>query len=533
MASLKKIFHDLSVTRKMWTLFVGLLLCSAIVAGGLLSYLQSVEQRVAQAVQDTDQRIHLALRWQALTLQGVEAALASVLSSEEHLIAQLSHKARALMQQAQSLQQQVQAGTHSTQEQEALARVEQQRQSVLQAYEQAYRARDLGLAWEAQQVVDAALIPAAQRYVRALDDLGATLQAQRTQVLQDGAAQSSQAKWLAAGTGLCMALLGALLSRAVIRSITQPLAAAVQLAQTIAAGDLSQVPHSQRRDDLGQLTQALAQMTLQLRTLVGQVQGGVEAVAAASNQMAQDNHALSDRTSSAAQQLRATVLSIERMVGWVSHLADSALHADRSARSVAETAASGDAVVQEVVRSMQALAESNQQVATIVEVIDGIAFQTNLLALNAAVEAARAGPQGRGFAVVAAEVRALAQRSAQAAQQIRRLMEHSNRQMRSGQQLAQQAGQRMRGIVGDVHEVSALIASMTEAAQAQNQGIAQIRAAVQALDEMTDQNAALVAQSHAAAQELFTQALRLEAGVGRFKLAAAPAAMHVQCLLTA
>src|SRR5690606_34680884 len=134
----------------------------------------------------------------------------------------------------------------------------------------------------------------AQRYVRALDDLGATLQAQRTQVLQDGAAQSSQAKWLAAGTGLCMALLGALLSRAVIRSITQPLAAAVQLAQTIAAGDLSQVPHSQRRDDLGQLTQALAQMTLQLRTLVGQVQGGVEAVAAASNQMAQDNHALSD-----------------------------------------------------------------------------------------------------------------------------------------------------------------------------------------------------------------------------------------------
>ncbi|MBV2163868.1 MAG: HAMP domain-containing protein [Comamonas sp.] len=514
------VFQNLSVARKMWALFLGLLLCCTVVAAGLLAYLQSVEQRVSQSVQATDQRINQALRWQALTLQSVEAALASVLSSEEHLIAQLSHKARGLMAQAGSLQESMQADVRSAAERDGLAQVDMARKTVLDVYDQAYRARDLGMAWEAQQLVDTALTPAAQRYVQAQDALIGTLQHQRTEVLEQGHAQSALAKQLAAGVGLCMALLGALLSMAAIRSITTPLGEAVRLAQTIAAGDLSHIPNSQRRDDLGQLMQALAQMTQQLRGLVGEVQGGVEAVAAASSQMAQDNSALSDRTAHATRQLRATVGSIDSMVELVTRSADNALHADRSARSVAEAAASGGSVVQEVVRNMQDMAHSSRQVAAIVGVIDDIAFQTNLLALNAAVEAARAGQQGRGFAVVAAEVRALAQRSGEAARQIRKLMAHATAQMQSGQALAQQAGQRMQHIVSDVQQVSALIASITEAAQAQNQGIAQISAAVQTLDQMTSQNAGLVAESHAAAQELFHQARRLEAGAGRFRLTA-------------
>ena len=261
-------------------------------------------------------------------------------------------------------------------------------------------------------------------------------------------------------------------------------------------------------------------MTQQLRNLVGDVQGGVEAVATASNQMAQDNSALSDRTTYTAERLRATVDSIDEMVELVTRSADSALHADRSARSVAEAAASGGSVVQEVVHNMQHMVQSSQQVAAIVGVIDGLAFQTNILALNAAVEAARAGPQGRGFAVVATEVRALAQRSSDAAREIRQLLAHASQQMQSGQTLALQAGQRMEHIVRDVHKVSELIASITEAAQAQNQGIAQISEAVQVLDQMTSQNAGLVAESHAAAQELFHQARRLEAGAGRFRLTA-------------
>ncbi|MEG0938380.1 methyl-accepting chemotaxis protein [Comamonas sp.] len=513
-----KNFQNLSVAHKMWALFVGLLLCSVLVAGGLFGYLQNVEQRVSAAVQATDKRINLALRWQALTLQSVEAALASVLSSEEHLIAQLSQKARGLMEQASGLQQQVQADAQTAQDRDGLTTVEQERKAVLGIYEQAYQARDLGKAWEAQKLVDEQLIPAANRYVQAQDAFIAAQQQQRLSAEQQGREQSAIAKRMAAGVGLCVGLLGALLSLATIRSITTPLGEAVQLAQTIAAGDLSYAPQSVRRDELGQLMQALAQMTQQLRGLVGEVQGGVEAVAAASSQMAQDNSDLSDRTAHAAVQLKATVSSIENMVTLVTHAADSARHADQSARSAAEAAASGGSVVQEVVRNMEHMAQSSQQVAAIVGVIDGIAFQTNILALNAAVEAARAGSQGRGFAVVAAEVRELAQRSSEAAKQIRQLMENSTKQMKSGQSLALQAGQRMEHIVRDVRTVSGLIASITEAAQAQNQGIAQISDAVQALDHMTSQNAGLVAESSAAARELFHQAQRLEAGAGRFRI---------------
>ncbi|WP_039048834.1 methyl-accepting chemotaxis protein [Comamonas thiooxydans] len=516
---LLKKFQNLSVARKMWALFLGLLLCNVLVAGGLFSYLQNVEQRVSAAVQATDKRINLALRWQALTLQSVEAALASVLSSEEHLIAQLSQKARGLMQQAGGLQQQVQADAQSEVDRSGLARVEQERKAVLDIYEQAYQARDLGKAWEAQKLVDEQLIPASRRYVQAQDAFIEAQQQQRLDAEQHGREQTAIAKRMAMGVGLFMGLVGALLSLTTIRSITTPLSEAVQLAQTIAAGDLSYAPPAaERGDELGRLMQSLALMTRQLRGLVGEVQGGVEAVAAASSQMAQDNSDLSDRTAHAAEQLKATVSSIENMVTLVTHSADSARHADQSARSAAEAAASGGSVVQEVVRNMEHMAQSSQQVAAIVGVIDGIAFQTNILALNAAVEAARAGTQGRGFAVVAAEVRELAQRSAEAAKQIRQLMEHSTKQMKSGQTLALQAGQRMEHIVRDVRTVSGLIASITEAAQAQNQGIAQISEAVQALDHMTSQNAGLVAESSAAARELFHQAQRLEAGAGRFRI---------------
>lgn len=516
---LLKKFQNLSVARKMWALFLGLLLCNVLVAGGLFSYLQNVEQRVSAAVQATDKRINLALRWQALTLQSVEAALASVLSSEEHLIAQLSQKARGLMQHAGGLQQQVQAEAQSDVDRSGLARVEQERKAVLDIYEQAYQARDLGKAWEAQKLVDEQLIPASRRYVQAQDAFIDAQQQQRQDAEQHGREQTAIAKRMAVGVGLFMGLVGALLSLTTIRSITTPLSEAVQLAQTIAAGDLSYAPPATgRSDELGRLMQSLALMTRQLRGLVGEVQGGVEAVAAASSQMAQDNSDLSDRTAHAAEQLKATVSSIENMVTLVTHSADSARHADQSARSAAEAAASGGSVVQEVVRNMEHMAQSSQQVAAIVGVIDGIAFQTNILALNAAVEAARAGTQGRGFAVVAAEVRELAQRSAEAAKQIRQLMEHSTKQMKSGQTLALQAGQRMEHIVRDVRTVSGLIASITEAAQAQNQGIAQISEAVQALDHMTSQNAGLVAESSAAARELFHQAQRLEAGAGRFRI---------------
>lgn len=507
----------------MWALFLGLLLCSVLVAGGLFAYLQSVDRQVSSAVHVTDQRINLTLRWQALTLQSVEAALASVLSSEEHLIAQLSQKARLLMKQAALLQEQVQ---HSAEGQDtllALAGIEKERKTVLDAYEAAYQARDLGKAWEAQKLVDEQLTPAAEGYVQAQNSLIELQQLQRQEAEQQGQAQNAFAKKMAVLGALCMGALGAGLALATIRSITGPLQMAVQLAQTIACGDLSfanQHPKlSERKDELGQFLRALASMAAQLRELVGEVQGGVVAVAAASSQMAQDNKDLSRRTADTARQLKATVGSIESMVALVTQSADNALHANHIASGAAAAAESGGSVVQEVVQGMQQIEQSSKQVAAIVGVIDSIAFQTNILALNAAVEAARAGAQGRGFAVVAAEVRELAQRSTAAAKQIRQLMEHSSQQVESGTTLALQAGQQMKRIVQDVRQVSSLIAAITEAAQSQNQGIAQISDAVQMLDAMTVQNTNLVEESSAAARDLSSQAKRLKAGAGKFRLA--------------
>ncbi len=303
-----------------------------------------------------------------------------------------------------------------------------------------------------------------------------------------------------------------------MQSICRPVEEAQRLAESIASGDLTRPVRTDGRDELASLMKALGGMQASLARIVGQVRSATDSIGTASSQIASGNQDLSGRTEQAASSLQQTAASMEELTSTVRQSADAARQATQMASVNAEVAARGGQVVGEVVTTMGEINQSSQKIGDIIGVIDGIAFQTNILALNAAVEAARAGEQGRGFAVVAAEVRSLAQRSAQAAREIKGLIEVSVGKVEAGTRLVAQAGSTIGEIVANAEKVSAFIGDITTAATEQSQGIGQVNVAVNQLDQMTQQNAALVEQSAAAADSLKDQALRLAEVVRVFRV---------------
>jgi methyl-accepting chemotaxis protein len=313
-------------------------------------------------------------------------------------------------------------------------------------------------------------------------------------------------------------LAGAAMAVVITRSVVRPLQEAVAAATAIAGNDLSQPLHSQRGDELGDLLRALGRMQESLRQMVGHVRLSSGSISTASAEIASGNRDLSARTEQTASNLQQAASSMEQLTGTVKQSADSARQANQLATSAAEVAARGGAVVSRVVATMDDINASSKKIADIIGVIDGIAFQTNILALNAAVEAARAGEQGRGFAVVAGEVRNLAQRSAQAAKEIKGLIGASVEKVESGSKLVADAGKTMQEIVGSVQRVTDIIGEISAAASEQSDGIGQVNTSVLQLDQMTQQNAALVEQSAGAAESLKDQANKLAQVVGTFRL---------------
>ena len=303
-----------------------------------------------------------------------------------------------------------------------------------------------------------------------------------------------------------------------VRSITQSLGDASRLAERIAAGDLTEDVHTQQQDEVGQLVSAMARMQESLRDLVRQVQEAAGNISTASSEIANGNQDLSHRTEQTAANLEETSSSMETLTSTVQHSAESSRHASDFAVSAAQVAGRGGEVVAQVVSTMDQITTSSRKIADITGVIDGIAFQTNILALNAAVEAARAGEQGRGFAVVASEVRSLAQRSADAAKEIKALIGSSVERVEAGSALVGQAGQTMNEIVDSVRRVSDIIGEITASASEQRDNIEQVSQAVRQLDQMTQQNAALVEESAAASESLREQASGLLRAAGQFKL---------------
>jgi methyl-accepting chemotaxis protein len=319
----------------------------------------------------------------------------------------------------------------------------------------------------------------------------------------------------AAVLGLALAFAAAIW---IIRAVMGPLSQALAVADRVAAGDLTSKIDTTAQDEAGQVLQALNRMQTSLVQVVSSVRSNSESVATASAQIAQGNQDLSQRTEEQASALQQTAATMEELGTTTRNNADSAKEANQLAQGASQVAAQGGEVVGKVVATMQGISNSSRKIGDIIGVIDGIAFQTNILALNAAVEAARAGEQGRGFAVVASEVRSLAQRSADAAKEIKSLIGRSVEQVEQGTVLVDQAGKTMGEIVGSIQRVSAIVAEITSASVEQSSGIGQVGEAVAQMDRVTQQNAALVEESAAAAACLKGQALQLVQAVAVFRL---------------
>ena len=339
--------------------------------------------------------------------------------------------------------------------------------------------------------------------------------------------------------GMLLATLGLMVALGVgialfsARRLTAGVLDAVRDADRIADGDLSEPIVARSRDEMGRLSESLARMQDRLRTIVGGVRGNAEGVATASAQIASGNNDLSTRTEQQASALEETAASMEELSSTVRQNADNARQANQLAMGASTVAVQGGEVVSRVVETMKGINDSSKKIVDIISVIDGIAFQTNILALNAAVEAARAGEQGRGFAVVAGEVRSLAQRSAEAAKEIKTLISDSVERVEQGTTLVDQAGTTMQEVVGAIRRVTDIMGEISAASTEQSSGVAQVGEAVTQMDQATQQNAALVEESAAAAESLKVQAGALLTAVSVFKLgqgdvrpaaAAAPAA---------
>jgi methyl-accepting chemotaxis protein len=438
-------------------------------------------------------------------------------------------------QQAARVWRSLLAMPHSAEESKLIAAVQAQALAATNVGREIMKQKDMGRTQDVETMLTGKLQPAQARHAAAVQAL-LDLETRQARHLAGASTEASHAS-LALLLGLGLAALGAsvLLAWRLTQSIVPPLQRAVALAQQVAAGDLrAQITHG-RRDEIGQLFDALNGMTRAVSATVAQVLEGARAIDGACSLIADGNLDLAARSERTAGTLEETAAAMEELTSSVQYNHASTNEADRLARATAQVAGQGGQAVAAMVDKMVAIGQSATRIVDITSIIDGIAFQTNILALNAAVEAARAGEQGRGFAVVASEVRNLAQRSAAAAREIKAVIHASNQEIAAGTTMAQAAGATMQEIVRGVGSVSEILTAINMASTEQAAGIAEVGQAVADMDSATQQNASLVQQGASAAEAMRLQAGELTALVATFKLAsvAAPAPMQKKAARTA
>ena len=509
----------LSIKTKIWLPAIAVSMGLVLMSVG--SALRTVKSQAITVKEQTDQqsKLEIASRWRGLSEAQALRTLGAALAADEQAAGLLKGGQEQAQQELAEMQTSLQSLLTDTMERAALEAVASQSQALKASLEVAGKLQAAGdkaaLHTHIRDDVQGklkALLGAQQDLVR-LTERGAT-------ELRDKAGNERlKTVWGVAGIMAVIIVAVCWGTRLVQRSVTEPLDDIVRVARSIGAGDLTVHIGTERQDEMGEVLRALAQMSQSLAELVGQVQRSAGSIGAASVEIAHGNQDLSNRTEATAANLQRASSTLDHLSGAVSQSAGSAGEANRLAASAYAVAQSGGESVAAVVDTMHRIESSSKKIVDIISVIDGIAFQTNILALNAAVEAARAGEQGRGFAVVASEVRSLAGRSAEAAREVKALISASVENVEAGTALVDRAGQTMQELVQSVQRVSGIIEEITASTAEQSGDMQQVNAAVGELDQMTQQNAALVEQSAAAASGMSEQAGVLERLVGRFKLA--------------
>lgn len=412
----------------------------------------------------------------------------------------------------------LQSSVTSEQGLQTLKDFEQLRQEYVESLQRYHQLLDDNWTGEAEMELKNQTLPMLDELQVMAAKIGAMARTNAVHKGQQAIAQAMQARWVVVVIGSAALLLGLVFGWRITRGIVRPLNAAVQLAQSVAAGQLHHRIAVTSGDETGQLLHALQTMSTSLQSIVGDVRSTSDAIASATSQIASGNLDLSSRTEEQASALEETAAAMQELLHTVQHNLESSKQAASVAQTATEVAERGGQVVQEAVQTMQDVHASSRKIADIIGIIGGIAFQTNILALNAAVEAARAGEQGRGFAVVAAEVRALAGRSGQAAKEIKQLIDTSVAGVNAGSSLVEKAGVSMAEIVANVRNVAQIVSEISASSQEQTEGLDQIKDAVVQMDLTTQQNAALVEEAGSAAQSLQMQAQGLVRVVSVFTL---------------
>jgi len=496
-----------------FALVLSITLAIAATAIWQLGALKSASEAIVQKEQ---QRSQLASQWATNLRISWTKVSASMKSTDPELQAQMKKDVEQISADTAVVQKSLMALVDDDEGKALIAKVGDVRQRYTEVRRQLAERADRGESVYAD--VDTQLLPVANDYQKALDAVAAHTQ-RLLDVSQEAlAASTTRSQWITAIGALLATLLGAGFAVVATRSITGPIHRAMQTAEAIGAGDLSTAIHAEGRDEAARLLHALATMQGNLAKIVAEVRQSADSVSTASHEIAHGNADLSARTEQQASALQQTAASMEELNATVRQNADNALQANQLAAAASAVATEGGQMVGKVVQTMDGISESSRRITEIINVIDGIAFQTNILALNAAVEAARAGEQGRGFAVVAGEVRTLAQRSAEAAREIKSLIGTSVERVESGNALVHQAGSKMDEVLASIRRVADIVGEISSASAEQSDGVTQVGEAVAQMDQATQQNAALVEESAAAAESLRTQARQLVDAVAVFRL---------------